>query len=154
LPPAGQSLSLNLPAIGVAWDTIAMAGQSEYKQTPNGLEYPYDLVEVSGLIEAPQDDEDSINFSIANDSVDDFIQHLDFDIIASAGLYGAALGDYGVQVNFNSIVFDSAYVTNTMGWGDNGSGDSIYSFGIDLYPGALSVQMSANDDYDVTETSN
>jgi hypothetical protein len=40
----------NLTSVGAYFDTLAMAGHSEYQQTPSGLEFPYDKILVSGLV--------------------------------------------------------------------------------------------------------
>jgi hypothetical protein len=153
--------SLSTPAVKAAFDTLAMAGHSMYRQTPIGLEFPYDIIRVDGLVGAPRQIEDSIIFSIANATLDDPLHptHLDFDIMGYSDV-DDWLGDYSLSVSYNMDAFDSIYITNTLGVGDNGSndssgtgccgGDPVYSFMTTFYPGTFIISLAADSDFDLT----
>jgi hypothetical protein len=149
--------SLNLTAIGVAWDTIAMAGQSEYKQTPNGLEYPYDLVEVSGLVGAPLYVVDSITYQLAFDTVfynysgsSVYAETIVFDIQASSP-NGDNLFDADPVISYNTNAFRSnvcanGYLTCT----STASGDYDFLLPGDFSPSAFQIHLDADmDNFDL-----
>jgi hypothetical protein len=146
-----------------------MAGQSEYKQTPNGLEYPYDLVEVGGLVGAPLDEGDStITYEILNTDYTTVPGSLVFDILAQSpgplSFYGA-----GVIINYNTDVFGSNVNSNgkltctRIVKGDDGSneggtgtngGNDIYTMLLSDYSSsAFEVDIKGNGYYDLVNNS-
>ena len=156
---------LNLTTVAAAFDTIAMAGRSKYQRSVAGLEFPYNIIRISGLTAASQVDEDSINFSIVGVSLDNLSSpsYVDFDVLATANIYGANLGRCSVTLNFDSHAFDSAYVTNIIGVGDDASfsasgsgccgGNEIYSFSKTFNPGSLNITLDADSNYDTSPSS-
>jgi hypothetical protein len=131
---------------GVAFDSSLMSGQSFYQRTPGGLATPYDLVLVSGL-EAPLSTSDPILFSIANAVIDSSKTHLDFDVTGYANDVGP-LDDYTLALTYNALAFDSAGFANTLGYGDDGMGDSVYDFNTSFGGGVINISLFSNSYYE------
>ncbi len=85
----------------VSFDSILMVGQSLYQRTATGLEFPYDLVQVRGLVGASRSGD--INVQIAN--VNYSTNPMTFAVQVQSGS-----GDY-----FYSADIDISYNTNNFG---------------------------------------
>lgn len=109
----------NLTAVAAAFDTIAMSGRSKYQQTPTGLEFPYDIIKVNGLVGAPLSSIDSITYQIVLDSINPtrFLSYLSdpdtiiFDIQVRS-LNGDYIYDADPVITYNTNAFGTNVCAN------------------------------------------
>jgi hypothetical protein len=141
----------------VSFDSILMVGQSLYQRTTTSLEFPYDLVQVRGLVGALRS-YDSVYFSIANTvlSGSPLPTYFDFDIVGNDQGTNY-LNGYSINLSYNANAFDSAYFTDDLGPGDDGSGtgtsgsnggNAIYSFSHSFSGGVMNISISPNGYFD------
>ena len=146
--------SFNLTNVAAAFDTIAMAGRSKYQQTPSGLEFPYDIVRVNGLVGAVRSSNDNILYQIAFDSINpthyfSFTTNPDtviFDIVA-ASASNDYLYDGDPVISYNTDAFGTNVVANNI-LSCSTTADSDYTFIMEDYnSGAFQIHLDANTDY-------
>jgi hypothetical protein len=132
----------------VTFDSILMVGQSLYQRTPTSLEFPYDLVQVQGLVGTLRGDD--ISFQLAGETLT--ATQLSFDLQAEA-----TGGDF-----FYSSDITISYSTDNFGTYIQGGGhlsctssldNSLYTFS---YPdnNSNSFTISFSGSYDVTTGAN
>jgi hypothetical protein len=101
--------SLSTPAVAAAFDTLAMAGHSMYRQTPTGLEFPYDIIRVDGLVGAPQTITDAIEVQIANVVHTSSLLTFDVQVVSDAV---RCFHDAEVDISYNTANFGQYVVYN------------------------------------------
>jgi hypothetical protein len=149
--------SLSTPAVAAAFDTLAMAGHSMYRQTPTGLEFPYDIIRVDGLVGAPQSVQDSITYQISFDSTTTSYHNssqiapdtIIFDIIATSAandnLYTAS-----PAISYNTDAFGTNVYANGIVSCTTTADDDDYTFIVEDYnSNTFQIHLDANtDNYD------
>jgi hypothetical protein len=153
--------SLSTPAVKAAFDTLAMAGHSMYRQTPAGLEFPYDIIRVDGLVGAPQTVQDSITYQISFDSTTTSYftdqygtfqiapDTIIFDIIATSAandnLYTAS-----PAISYNTDAFGTNVYANGIVSCTTTADDDDYTFIVEDYnSNTFQIHLDANtDNYD------
>jgi hypothetical protein len=101
--------AFNLTNVTAAYDSILMAGLSKYQRTLGGVEYPYDIVRVDGLVDAAEST--NINFQLANENYTATNGYLTFDVQAQSD-EGDPFYDGSVTISYNTNNFGSSAASN------------------------------------------
>ncbi|CAK9249857.1 unnamed protein product [Sphagnum jensenii] len=152
----------NLTTVGAAYDSILMAGKSMYQETVSGLEFPYDIVRVSGAFSGVRRSADNLTYQLALDTItypaaSNYYANLSitFDIQVSSTssdyLYNAhPVISYSTDA-FGTYICQNNYLVCTS------TATSAYNFFLpgDVNSGAFQINLDANIDsgmYDITNS--
>jgi hypothetical protein len=158
--------SLSTPAVKAAFDTLAMAGHSMYRQTPTGLEFPYDIIRVDGLVGTPLATELDLDIESVVVSGSPYPTYLDFDVNGYSQVNNivstAYLVNYSVALFFDPNIFDSVTFINYQSLGDDGSnpggtggtgvngGNAIYGFSGTVSGDTMVIALTDSPNFDPT----
>jgi hypothetical protein len=140
-------IKLRVASVGTPFanfDSVLMVGQSLYKRSVSGLEFPYDLVQVSGLVGSLRSND--ISFQLASETLT--ATQLSFDLQAEATgsdfFYSSDVTITYSTDNFGTYIQGGGHISCT-----NSLDNSLYTFS---YPdnNASSITLSFAGSYDVT----